>query len=411
VSPVPERPEHGLPPRTGDLLPQHVEAVFLEFLGRHASPDDVALWMNIGSLRALIDGVLDAEEYRARLAERESEARAAASIPYVNCWTPELAGYCRPPGTISDDGVAIVGEQGHLFLYGGTNDNLAMFRGDVPMASDWLDQWCSLVEERNAHASARGLSLCSLVVPDKLAVYSDLLPSGLLGEGARPLNRLMESERLASLLYPGEALRAARSGGETYMVTDSHLTNRGNRLLAELTIEALGAGGGLLDGVERAERTQLVSGDLGTHFHPPVLERRGFLANPSAAEIVADNWGAISAAGGHIGTRRVFRREDAPDRRTVVIFGDSYAFGDEAYPGLSWFLAQAFREVHFVWVPFGWDPDYVERTGAELAVCQTAERFVVRVPRVRVDVASLVGTDDSSPGAHGLETVFDDVPG
>lgn len=411
-----EQPEREPPPPVGDLLPEHVEGVFLEFLGRQASPADVAVWMRIGSVRALIDGVLDSEEYRARLAEREAAVRAAAEgagpkISYANCWTEELAEFCRPPGTLSADGVAIVGERGHLFLYGGTNDNLAMFRGEVPMAPDWLAQWTSLMEERRSHAEAKGLGMCGLVVPDKLAVYSDLLPGDLASGGERPLDRLRASPQLASLLYPSEALRAERSGGETYMVTDSHLSNRGNRLLAELTIEALGADRGLLGGVEKAERTHLVSGDLGVHFDPPILERRGFLASPSAAQIVEDNWAAVSAAGGHIGTRRVFRRVDAPDQRTVVVFGDSYGFGDEAYPGLSWFLAQAFREVHFVWVPFGWDPGYLERVGAELVVCQTAERFVVRVPRSRVDVASLAGAGGSRGGALGLENVFGDVAG
>ncbi len=411
-----EQPEREPPPVAGDLLPEHVEGVFLEFLGRRASPGDVEVWMRIGSLRALMDGVLDSEEYRARLAAREAAEREAREDPaprisYANCWTEELAEFCRPPGTLSEDGVAIVGEQGHLFLYGGTNDNLAMFRGEVPMAPDWLAQWSSLMQERIGHAEAKGLGLCSLIVPDKLAVYSDLLPGDLASGGERPLDRLRAQPQLASLLYPSEALRAERSGGETYMVTDSHLSNRGNRLLAELTIEALGAERGLLDGVDRAEHIRLVSGDLGVHYDPPILERRGFLACASAAEIVEDNWAAVSAAGGHIGTRRVFRRVDAPDPRTVVVFGDSYAFGDEAYPGLSWFLAQAFREVHFVWVPFGWDPGYLEQVGAELVVCQTAERFVVRVPRPRVDVASLAGAGGSRAGALGLENVFGDVAG
>ncbi len=272
-----------------------------------------------------------------------------------------------------------------------------------------MSQWCSLIELRAAWASSHGVGLCSLVVPDKLAVYAELLPAGLIGDGVRPLERLTAEPRLAELLYPCEALRAARADGETYLTTDSHLTNRGNRLLAELTIEALGGARNLLDDVPSAEHVRLASGDLGVHFEPPIVEPRGFLGTSSAAEVVADNWERVSAAGGHIGTRRVFRRPDAPDPRTVVVFGDSYAFGDDAYPGLSWFLAQAFREVHFVWVPFGWDPDYLETSGAHLAVCQTAERFVVRVPRARVDIAALVGAGDAGAGALGLETVFKDA--
>jgi hypothetical protein len=114
-------------------------------------------------------------------------------------------------------------------------------------------------------------------------------------------------------------------------------------------------------------------------------------------------------AGGHIGTRRVFRNDDSLDPRVVVVFGDSYGFGDQAYPGLSWFLAQVFREVHFVWIPFGWDPAYLDRVGAELVVCQTAERFVVRVPHACIDVGALVRESTARSDALGLDRVFNDA--
>ena len=55
---------------SGDLLPRHVESVFREFLGRHASSEDIAIWMRVGSVRALIDGVLESDEYSARLSTR-----------------------------------------------------------------------------------------------------------------------------------------------------------------------------------------------------------------------------------------------------------------------------------------------------------------------------------------------------
>jgi alginate O-acetyltransferase complex protein AlgJ len=397
-----------MPQTSGDVLPEHVEAVFREFLGRDASADDVALWMGIGSLRALLDGVLASEEYAARTRRRDGAVRAAAEGPFLNRFSSDLPAYCRAPGTLSPDGVAVVGEGGHLFLYGGTNDNLAMFRGELPMAADWLERWRALVQERSEHARQCGLGFCGLVVPDKLAVYADLLPADLRTTAPRPLTRLAADPRLASLLYPCAELSDARAGGDTYMVTDSHLTNRGNRLLAELTVQALGVSPGLFGAVPADEHTALASGDLGLHFDPPQVELRGFLSQPSAATITADNWPEVSAAGGHIGTRRVFRRDDAADPRTVVVFGDSYGFGDAAYQGLSWFLAQVFHEVHFVWVPFGWDPGYLDAVGAQFVVCQTAERFVARVPLRSVRVAELAAAGGGSPTVMGLDKVFDD---
>jgi hypothetical protein len=386
------------------LLPEHVEAMFLEFLGRRPSRGELDVWMGVGSLRALVDGVLASQEYTARVAAR---TLTSSDGPLLNCWIPGLERFSRPAGSISPDGVAIVGRDGHLFLYGGSNNNLAMYRGEIGMAPDWSAQWRELVDRRLTHARAAGRAVCCLVVPDKLSVYADLFPQDLESGGPRPVIRLLKEASLP-LLYPCQALRDARNEGDTYMMTDSHLTARGNRLLAQTTIAALGARPELLEGVSTTQEQQLMSGDLGQHFTPHIVEVGQRLSAASRSTMVFDNWPEVLGQGGHIGTRRVFRREDAPDARTVVVFGDSYAFGDDAYPGLSWFLAQAFREVHFVWVPFGWDPDYLDRVGAELVVCQTAERFIARVPRLRVDVESLAREVTERGAAHGLERVFGD---
>jgi alginate O-acetyltransferase complex protein AlgJ len=111
--------------------------------------------------------------------------------------------------------------------------------------------------------------------------------------------------------------------------------------------------------------------------------------------------------GGHIGTRRVFRNESAADRRTAVLFGDSFGFSAAYYQGVSWFMAQVFREVHFVWIPFGWDPDYVRRVGAEAVLVQGAERFAARVPHPRSEVARLAEETLRRRQAVGIEAVLD----
>ncbi len=152
----------------------------------------------------------------------------------------------------------------------------------------------------------------------------------------------------------------------------------------------------------------LAAGDLGRHFDPPIVEVIRSTAGVSRATVVSDNWAEISGVGGHIGTMRVFRRNDSPDDRTVVVFGDSYSFGDDVYQGLSWFLAQVFREAHFVWVPFGWDPEYLTSVGADLVVCQTAERFIGRVPMASVNVRSLAHETIDRRRALTEERIFGD---
>ncbi len=367
------------------------------------------MWMQVGTVSAFLDGVLASKEYAARRNKRAARDNAEVGPSYLNCWSAANAEFTQPVGTVSPDGVAMVGAEGHLFLCGGSNDNLATYRGELPMAEDWLGQWRTLMAERQSDAHRLGCATCWLVMPDKLAVYYDLFPHNHASSGKlRPILRLLREGELP-LTYPCDALRDARSHGETYLRTDSHLTTCGNRLVAKLTVEALGCSPTLLDEIPKKDVPYVMSGDLGRHFTPPIVEINRQLATASASKIVFDNWPEVSSVGGHIGVRRIFRRDDASDPRTVVLFGDSYGFGDESYQGLSWFLAQIFREVHFVWIPFGWDPDYLERAGADLVVCQTAERFVGRVPRTRVDSDALVQDTMQRRAALSLTTAFGDA--
>jgi len=392
----------------GDLRSEDVEAVFREFLGRAATPGDIDVWMQIGSLRTFLDGVLLSEEYAARLEKRARGEEARSRGSFLNCRIEGWERFTRPPGDVSPDGVVIMGQSGHLFIYGGSNSNVPMYRGQVEMAADWLEGWRTLITKRLARAQDAGRRLVCLVVPEKLAVYADSYPLDLTPSGPRPVLRLLEEGTLP-LTYPVEALRDARDGGDTYLLTDSHLTPRGNRIMAEATLKELGVSPALIPAVEHSDALlHLGAGDLGLHFDPPLLEIMRPMASPSRAAVVSDNREQVARVGGHIGSIRVFRREDAPDNRTVVVFGDSYGFGGDAYQGLSWWLAQVFREVHFVWVPFGWDPKYLDSVKAELVVCQTAERFIARVPRFKVNARSLAKETIKRHRAVTEERIFTD---
>lgn len=392
----------------GDLRREDIEAVFREFLGRAATPGDVAHWMQSGSLRAFVDGVLSSIEYTERVTKRRLGEEAQTRGSFLNCWVEGWERFARPPGDVSPDGVVIVGQLGHLFIYGGSNDNIAVFRGEMQMPDDWLEEWQTLIARRLENACASKRHLVHVVVPEKLAVYDNCYPGDLAPSGPRPLLRLLNESALP-LVYPLSELREARSSAEVYLLTDSHLTPRGNRVLAEATVREFGVSPALLPDIEDNEMAlHLGAGDLGRHFDPWLLEVMRPMLGISQAAIASDNRAEIAGVGGHIGTIRVFRREDAPDERTVVVFGDSYGFGDDAYQGLAWWLAQVFREVHFVWVPFGWDPKYLERVDAQLVVCQTAERFIARIPRFKINVRSLAKETIARRQAVSDERIFND---
>lgn len=387
------------------LTRDEVIAVYRQLLERDPSDDEVrAQLADTPDLEALLRIALDSEERAERV--RQRALLAARKPTVVNAYHPDLAEWWPAPGTLSADGVAIVGREGWLFLCGGTNANLAQHLGETELAPDWPDQWRAVVRHREAEAAKLGVTTALLVVPDKLAVYEDHYPERLQPRGPRPIESLLET-RDVPVFYPLDELRAsADRGEEVYQRTDTHLTFEGNRLLTSSILAALG--------VDReAElrdlplRSYAVTGDLGARFEPPLV---GVVSDPESlhrAEIIEDNRAEIAAVGGHIGTRRVFRNEHAPDRRVAIVFGDSFAFGAVNYQGISWFMAQTFREVHFVWIPFGWDRDYIRRTGAEVVLVQGAERFVPRVPRPRVDAAKLAKETLRRKRAVDVERIFD----
>jgi len=387
------------------LTREQVVSVYRQVLEREPREDEVqAQLAGSPDLDALLRIALESEEYAERL--RRRGMRAAHTPVVVNVHHPELAEWALQPGTRSGDGVAIVGRDGWLFLCGGTNANLGQYVGEVRMERDWLPGWQEVSRRRAAEATELGVATALLVVPDKLAVYEEHYPEELRRVGPRPVERLLTEGELP-IVYPVAELRAAAADGDdVYMRTDTHLTFHGNRLLFDSVASALGIDAPPdLSGLTM--RSYPVSGDLGAKFEPPIV---GIVTEPGSlheAEIVEDNRAEIAAVDGHIGTRRVFRNERAPDPRVAVVFGDSFGFSAANYQGVSWFMAQAFRETHFVWVPFGWDADYVRRVGAEVVLVQGAERFVARVPRVSVDASRLAEETINRKLAAGIEQVSD----
>jgi alginate O-acetyltransferase complex protein AlgJ len=386
------------------LTREQVVSVYRQVLGRTPSEQEVdAQLAAISTLDGLLRVALDSDEYAARLSERGINSPRTQAL--VNVFHPDLAPWGLPPGTRSDDEIAIVGHEGWLFLCGGTNANLGQYVGAVEMEPGWLEEWRQVIQRRAEETRALGVATALLVVPDKLAVYEDHYPEDLTRVGPRPIERLLAAD--LPIAYPLAELRAAAaSGEEVYLRTDTHLTFRGNEMLflsvlAALEIESPPDLGAL------PLRSYPIAGDLGIKFDPQIVSIVSEPGSLHHARIVEDNREEIEAVEGHIGTRRVFRNDQAPDQRVAVLFGDSFGFAAPYYQGLSWFLAQVFREVHFVWVPFGWDGDYVRRVGAGAVLVQGAERFVARVPHLEVDVSRLVEETLRRKQPVSIERVLD----
>jgi alginate O-acetyltransferase complex protein AlgJ len=388
------------------LTAAQVRAVYEEVLGRTPREEEVTEQLGLPDLRAMLRLALDSGEFEERIGEAVA-AEIARKPALVNAYHPDLAPYALPPGTRSPDGIAIVGHGGMLHLCGGTNSILGQYVGRYELAPDWIDQWRTVILNRRQEMRAMGLVSALMIVPDKLAVYEDSYPELLEKVGPRPAELLVGDPEL-EVVYPLAELEETAATEDVYMRGDTHLTFVGNEILFRSLLGPLGIDPAVVpDFSALPPRVYPVFGDLGEKFDPRIVSIVSEPNTLAAATIFEDNRAEIEAVGGHIGSRRVFRNESAPDRRVVAIFGDSFGFSATYYQGVSWFMAQIFREVHFVWVPFGWDPDYVREVGAEVVLIQGAERFVARVPHPRSEVAALAEQTLSRNRPIGVEAVSD----
>jgi alginate O-acetyltransferase complex protein AlgJ len=365
---------------TGALTADDVRWAYGELLGRDPLEEEVAGQLAATpDLRGLVAAIAASPEHRSHVVPAE----APSPLPHVvNTWHPELAPFTHPPGLWSQDGVTVVGREGWLFLGGGSNAVLDQYRGTFTLPDGWAERWAEAVRVRREQTAALGAGWAGLIVPDKLRVLAEHFPEALPAD-ARPPAAVLAADPGLEILYPVDELRAVAGGA--FLRTDSHLTYGGNAALAQAVLTRLGVEVDVTGPVPDPLRYVTV-GDLGDRLLPPAIEIVTAASTFGAATLVQDNHDEIAAAGGHLGNRRVLRNEQAPDGRTAVVFGDSYAFPAPHYQGLAWFLAQVFREVHSLWVPFGWDRRYAEEAGAGVVVFQAAERFVVRPPALEHDV-------------------------
>jgi alginate O-acetyltransferase complex protein AlgJ len=379
-----------------------VRFLYTALLGRQCLPEEASHHVRTSeSLAALIETIVQSDEFAVRHETRPAPSHDAR----VNIWHPELEPYTHASGTTSADGIAQVGSSGWLYLIGGSNAVRAQYDGSFNLPVTWLEDWAASWSLRLEQASALGARLCGLIVPDKLAVLADQGPGDFQRLGEPPAARLAADPRLDRIVYPVAELSAV--GAHAYLRTDTHLAVAGYQLLANILLDCLGVGGEVP--LSPPTSSYLTSGDLGSRFEPKILEVVRACDGFGAAEVVEDNYQQVSDVGGHIGIRRVLRNPTAADDRAMVVFGDSYAFPAGHHPGVAWQLAQAFREVHFLWLPFGWDGDYVARVGAELVVCEMAERFAVRPPPPEVDFLQLASRLISSGRPIDIDHIVEEA--
>jgi hypothetical protein len=280
------------------------------------------------------------------------------------------------------------GQDGWLFLTGGSNTIGALYDRDAPLLNDAkLQQWVDLIEERARRCADLGIEYVHISIPEKLTIYDNKLHDPPIVDW-----RLSPAVRLREMLQRSPyahvsldligPLRAAREKRQLYYKTDTHWTPEGCFLAYQLLCELIGlrADPTLLARPFREVESVL---DLGLKMEPPMYERLQLydFIKYSASRYrnsIAQYLDTITASAiVHVGSHVAYRNNStSAANKKILIFGDSYA--SQGPGGLTAMLAETAREVEFIWSS-NLDWAYIKRAKPDVVVYDLVERFMTVV--------------------------------
>jgi hypothetical protein len=287
------------------------------------------------------------------------------------------------------------GQDGWLFLVGGSNSIGALYDRNAPLLDDAkLQQWLNLIEGRARRLDRMGIEYVHISVPEKLTLYDNkfhdppivnwrLAPSVRLGE---MLQRSQSGHVWLDLIDP---FRAARDDIQLYYKSDTHWTPEGCFLAYELLCQKIGIDPehNLLTTPRREVESVL---DLGLKMEPPIFEPLrlyDFTANSQRtySNVIAQYLETVTAnALVHVGAHiRYKNSKPSAVNKKILIFGDSYA--SLRPDGLTAMLAETAREVEFIWSSnFDWG--YIKRSKPDIVVYELVERFMTIVANDKLNL-------------------------
>jgi len=290
--------------------------------------------------------------------------------------------------TLPIENEVLIGQEGWLYLYGGSNLVGEVFARPSAMLEDHGARWLSVLTSRKALINALGAEYFHFWAPDKLAVYPEFVPLEYVLPPQTPAQFLTDSysdddRRIVIDLLP--AFFSGKAKNLLYWKTDTHWTYEGACVAYEAICKRLGARP--LQGLWGRPRAHVEIGlDLGAKLTPPRKETCHFAHVLMNSKIVEKNELVKFLellvpkyhSEMHIGTSVTFKNSTANrDPRKVLIFGDSFC---EYRPNsLTALLAETFQDVMFVW-SVDLDFELIRRYKPDIVLSEMAERFLRRVP-------------------------------
>lgn len=280
-------------------------------------------------------------------------------------------------GEISPDKSAVIGKSNWCFIYDGTNNYRQAYIDES--LNKLGKQWIELINLRENTATRMGKEIINIIIPNKATLLNSLYPVKLPQEITFPLASILDSP-LPSSLYIPFINESNEIKNLVFRRNDSHLTIVGNIHVATEIIRICTNFNEKLFKVDPIETNEVThNGDLGGKFIPPISEK---LHAPDWTKGLTNQKKITKTKQviptGHNGTKQSFMCEDAPIKKSILVFGNSF-FEKVPSWGISPFIAPMFREYHFAWSSeIDWE--YVKAVNPDIIVFQTCERFLTKIP-------------------------------
>ena len=283
-------------------------------------------------------------------------------------------------GTTSADEAAIIGQDGALFLFRGSNDVVSLYQKQE--SARISAAWLKLVRDRSKSLSLEGSRFFQLFIPEKTSVSAELVPYPCSVGSSQYLSIIEHLACEDDVIDGLPVLRQSLARDASYRKLDSHLSPIGCEVLVQHLLVRMGYGGCV-----RTTQTkeQLLMADLASRFeglYPKGLERLILASKLEVAGISCEEPILVASAdvgSGHVGTQRQWSAPTAPIGARVLCFGNSFFERGNHSTSLSWWFSRIFRDFRFVWSA-DLDLDVVREYAPDIVVCQTVERFMARLP-------------------------------
>jgi alginate O-acetyltransferase complex protein AlgJ len=138
----------------------------------------------------------------------------------------------------------IIGKDGWLFLDVAGIRLVDQNRGALPFSEEDLNEYVSVLEQRERYLAALDIPLVYLIVPEKQSVYTEFLPDWVHVVGQSRYQQAMEAMYARGLKVVdvhGPLVASKKRGADTYQQTDTHWNCRGawiayQHLMAEIVV-------------------------------------------------------------------------------------------------------------------------------------------------------------------------------